>query len=266
MARTPKAQYEGEGDIEVPSAHVDPAQHAARLERERERAARQDEPDRAQRLDEHPEMAHTPEETTFELVEDLARVNGDPTPTQANQIYVALSQCWPVPKIVAAFSKEWHVSAHAMKRFVAVVQEEMRKEAEEQRAHYADRLSAAVESHYAECMNAARETEQQGVRARSADGKIVERLVARPTPQRAALLAAAGHDLDRLAKLHGCYVEKVEHSGRGGGPVQLDGDVKIDLSSLTDAGLDVLDTIAAKIPRVPLALLTGGKSSGGDAR
>ncbi len=60
-------------------------------------------------------------------------------------------------------------------------------------------------------------------------------------------LADKQHALDQLGKHLGMFVERHEFTGKDGAPIEIDQEVKVDHSKLSDADLDILLSVAGRL-------------------
>jgi hypothetical protein len=112
----------------------------------------------------------------------------------------------------------------------------LRVDDEEYRADRRNRVRAAIEDHYARCLK---------------EGD----------------LTAAGADLDRLAKIDGCYQDKIEVTGAGGAPLAVSVSSALDelaravahVKQMRERTPEVLDAEIAKV--LPAASASDPSSS-----
>jgi hypothetical protein len=155
------------------------------------------------------------------------------SPARLEEVRKRIATCRPRPRIEAELAAEWGVTTRQVRKYVALVYEQLREEAKETAAHRKDEVREQMYEVVRRCLDA----------DNTAFGNADYRTAIRA--------------LENIAKLDGLYApEKVEHTGAGGGPLRMEqvevpdaGWVEDRVAKLLAKRPDLLRKVAAKVKR-----------------
>lgn len=119
-----------------------------------------------------------------------------------------IARCWPHSRIRAQIVEKFAVGPAQAENYIHYTYERMRGDAKKWTSSRGDRCRAALEDVYDRCL-----TRKKVVDLKDDEGRRIEVVRADPDLHTAVVC------LDRMAKIDGCYVEKIEISGQLSVPV-----------------------------------------------
>lgn len=137
------------------------------------------------------------------------KTGGKVPPERLRTVRALLAQCLSNHQIEWALSEKFNVTRHCIRDYIHRVEREMAEESAAMQDTLRERMREANLALYQACVK---------------DKKF----------------SAAGQCLERLARIGGCYVDKLEVSGPAGGPMPFEVKAEIDLSDWSPEKVQLL--------------------------